>query len=161
MKKKPFKSRYSRITNPVTVALQNAATISDEINAAWVREELDAIDAMALRRGNPDHWSHLARMINLAEIMAKKGVGPEVIPVAAEAQVLLARVHMHWKKTGVWEMDMDQVHVMREAHQWHNLQRTAVSYGEYKRYFHYFVTSKAEHQTASEILEKFDALDTV
>ena len=161
--KKPFKSKYSKVQNPVLVAMTNAAPITDERNEAWRREENDAMDAMALRRGNNIHWSRLVRMANVAEVMAKAGIGIEVVPVAAEAQVVLAQVHERCRATGRWEMDMDEIHVMRELSEYHNLQRTAIPYGQFMQCFNRVVNIQKTGRvsTPKEILEQVNDLNAV
>ncbi len=156
--KKPFKSKYSRVQNPVLVAMANAAPITDERNNAWLREENEAMDAMALRRGSNLHWNRLVRMANVSEVMAKTGIGVEVIPVAAEAQVVLAQVHERCKPTGKWEMSMDEIHVMRELSEYHNLQRTAVPYGQFMQCFNRVVNTQKTGRvsTPKEILEQIN-----
>jgi hypothetical protein len=153
---KPRRWTKIKIKNPVLVAMENAAVISDARNAEYAVPERNAITALACGEGDKAAWDRVARMLNVAELMAKSGDGVEVIAVAAEAQIELARAANHFYKTGKFLLTAEGAYVLREAAEYHDLQRRSVPYGKYRAYIDRTIaTVKCGNTlTANQILEQ-------
>lgn len=156
MKKKKFTPKYARVKNPVLMAIENAAVITPMRNAEYRASEAVAIRNLATGQFGPNEWTVLVDIANMAEIMSKDGIGIEVIPVAAEAQVVLAQIRKRFADTGTWTSRPDEVFVMRELQEYHDLQRQSVAYGQYLAYAKKVANyvKGGNGQTFNQILEK-------
>lgn len=123
-----------RVGNPIEDAIRFSQPIQGKDLADLRKKDNAAIGALARGEANHLDWQWLSEMVNVAEVMAKDGMGVELIPIAAEAQVLLAKVYVRRKKEGTWTLTPDEVWGMREFYEWQDLQRQSVPLGVYKGY---------------------------
>ena len=82
----------------------------------------------------------LISLVNISEVMAKAGVGIEVVEPAKKAEIALAQIRARYQMTAEWKAHPEEVDAISELHQYHNLQRTSITYGEYCKH-----VTKAEH----------------
>jgi len=123
--------KYTSVKNPVLMAIENASVISPKRNAEYKNAELKAIGNMARGEFGNDEWVLMVDITNMAEMMARMGIGHEVIPVAAEAQVVLAKVRKEFADNNVWRIPQSEVFALRELQEYHDLQRQSIHYGQY------------------------------
>ena len=123
--------KYTSVKNPVLMAIENASLISARRNAEYTSSEIQALKNMATGQFGDHEWVVMVDVANMAEVMAKSGVGHEVIPIAAEAQVVLAHIRKRKKEEGTFTCRPDEIFVLRELQEYHDLQRQSVAYGQY------------------------------
>ena len=95
--------------------------------------ELTAIDAMTKGMGTPHDWRWIADVLNIAETMAKHGIGPEVLPYCENAQKALLEAKERYDKTGKMGLSGTGIKTIKELWEYHDLQRTSVARSEYER----------------------------
>jgi len=95
--------------------------------------ELSAIDAMTKGMGTPHDWRWIADVLNIAETMAKHGIGPEVLPYCEDAQKALLEAKERFDKTGKMGLSGTGIKAIKELWEYHDLQRTSVARSEYER----------------------------
>jgi hypothetical protein len=131
--KKQCKRRIWSLVNPITYAMQGAAiTPQQELNKLRNRE-LMAIEAFVKGTATLREWHDMTAMLNLAETMARDGIGPEVLPVCEEAQEHLtqaARRFERVKKMGTTGLG---IQCFRDLYEYHDLQRSSISRGELEK----------------------------
>lgn len=96
--------------------------------------ELAAIESFAKGKATVQDWRDIADMLNIAETMGLGGIGPEVIPVCAEAQEMLQEAAGRFESTGKMGTTGQGLQAFRELYSYADLQRTSVSRGEYERF---------------------------
>ena len=99
MRKKCKRRVWSTNINPVAHAIAGAA-VPDKQSLDKLRIcELSAIDAMTKGMGTTEDWRWLADIVNIAEMMGKAGIGPEVLPYCKEAQNELLKAAERYQST--------------------------------------------------------------
>ena len=73
-------------------------------------------------------------VLNLSEVMAKSGVGPEVLPVCAKAQEALHKAAMRFQDTKKMGLDGPGIQAIRELIAYADLQQASISRSEFEQY---------------------------
>lgn len=129
------KKRVKReLNNPIVEAIRGCQPISGKDLTDLRKLELKAVDALVQGTASRLDWEWLADLFNGAEAMAKDGIGTEVVAVAAEAQVILARIAVRARVEGKWCFASDEAWTLREAWEYADLQRQCITLSEYRRY---------------------------
>ena len=133
MSRKKCRRKVYPLLNSLAHGIAGAA-ISDEAALDKLRLcELSAIDALTKGMGTPHDWRWLADVLNIAETMAKHGIGPEVLPYCEEAQKALLEAKERFDKTGKMGLSGTGIKAIKELWEYHDLQRTSVARSEYER----------------------------
>lgn len=134
MSRKKCKRKHWPLLNCIEHAIEGvSATPIDRINKLRLLE-LSAIESFAKGKATPDDWRLLADAVNIAQTMAEKGVGAEVLLVAQKADEALAQAHARFKdsKIGKLLLTGPELGAIRELYEFHDLQRTSITRGEYE-----------------------------
>ena len=140
MKKKPKPRRWPKDQNVVALAMEHACIITKSRNDQFLLIELDCIASLRSGHFSNQQWNMLISLVNISEVMAKAGVGIEVVEPAKRAEIALAQIRARYQMTAEWKARPEEVDAISELHQYHNLQRTSITYGEYCKH-----VTKAEH----------------
>jgi hypothetical protein len=120
--------------NPIQHAIEGAAiTPEDMLNKLQLRE-LAAIDAFAKGVAGLRDWQDIVDMANLCELMAANGVGPEAADICATLQACMVEAARRYERTKKMGITGPGLQAMREVFEYHHLQRTSISRGEYERF---------------------------
>ena len=133
MRKKCKRKVWSTSINPLAHAIAGAAVADNAALDKLRLCELSAIDAMTKGMGTPHDWRWLADVLNIAETMAKHGIGPEVLPYCEDAQKALLEAKERFDKTGKMGLSGTGIKAIKELWEYHDLQRTSVARSEYER----------------------------
>ena len=133
MRKKCKRKVWSTSINPLAHAIAGAAVADNAALDKLRLCELSAIDAMTKGMGTPHDWRWLADVLNIAETMAKHGIGPEVLPYCEDAQKALLEAKERFDKTGKMGLSGAGIKAIKELWEYHDLQRTSVARSEYER----------------------------
>jgi len=79
-------------------------------------------------------WRTLVDVLNLSEVMAKAGVGPEVLPVCAKAQESLHKAALRYEVSKVMGLDGLGIQAIRELIEYADLQQGSVCRSEFEKY---------------------------
>jgi hypothetical protein len=154
------KKRVPRpVRNPIVEAIRGCQPIGGKDLTDLRLVELSAIDDLARGTATRRSWEGLADLLNVAEAMAKSGIGTEVIAIAAEAQVTLARVAVRAKAEGSWYLTTDEAWTLRTAWEYADLQRLCVTLNDYRRYLKQVADIRrtgANAITAEQLLEQLN-----
>lgn len=151
MRKRTRRKVYA-LVNPIDFAIQGAA-ISDEANLNKLRiRELAAIDAFAKGRATVADWHDITAILNLAETMAKSGIGKEeILPVCADAQKHLIEATRRYEKLGKMGTTGEGLKAFRDLYEYHDLQRQSVARSEYEK--HIKTTTDRIRSKSPEVIE--------
>jgi hypothetical protein len=133
MRKKCKRRVWSTKINPVAHAIAGAA-VPDKQSLDKLRIcELSAIDAMTKGMGTTEDWRWLADVINIAEMMGKAGIGPEVLPYCKEAQNELLKAAERYQSTKKMGLSGVGIKAIKDVWEFHDLQRTSIPRSEYEK----------------------------
>lgn len=134
MSRKRCHRKVYQLVNPITHAIASATIIPErEITKLQLRE-LSAIEAFRTGRATKDDWRAVADMSNVAETMARDGVGrAEVLPVCEKVQQALSDAHDRFMAGAHLGLDGPGLQAARDLAEYHQLQRTSVCRAEYER----------------------------
>ena len=96
--------------------------------------EYSALDAITKGMGTIQDWRTLVDVLNLSEVMAKAGVGPEVLPVCQKAQEALHKAAMRYQETMRMGLDEGGIQALRELLEYADLQQASISRSEFEKY---------------------------
>lgn len=133
MRKKCKRKIWSTAINPVAHAIAGAA-ITDRTSLNKLRaKEYAALDEFVHGRGTLDHWKTLTDLLNLSEMMAKQGIGIEVLDACQKAQDALVKAGKRFETTGKFGFDGPGIQAMRDLIEYADLQQSSISRSEFER----------------------------
>jgi hypothetical protein len=133
MRKKKHRKVYS-LVNPIFHAIEGAA-ITDEDTLNKLRDnELKAIEAFRLGAANEMDWKVISEFCNLAESMARDGIGPEALVATSAAQEALKEAHDRYLRIGKMGTTGQGLTAFKDAYEYHDLQRQSVARSVYERH---------------------------
>lgn len=133
MRKRTVRKVWALI-NPLAHAIEGAAiTPEQELDKLRIRE-LANIEAFRFGRATLRDWVELVSLMNIAEAMAKGGVGVEVLSVCMQAQDHLVESAARFQRTGKMGATGPALQCWQDLYEYHDLQRTSVARSEYERF---------------------------
>ncbi len=130
--RKHTKRRIYELVNPIKHAMEGAAFTSQQHLDALRIRELAAIEAFAKGQATVREWHEMTAMLNLAEMMAKRGIGPEVLVACQKAQEALIEAQQRFEKTKRMGTTGVGLQALRDLYEFHDLQRQSVARSEYE-----------------------------
>ena len=132
MSRKRCHRKVWNLTDPVTLAITGAA-ITDTARLDKLRLlELSALEAFKSGSPSVDDWRTMADVINIAETMARDGIGPEVLAVCLRAQEVLSEGFRRYKLHSNIGRAAGEYEALAEVYGYHDLQRSSVSRSVYE-----------------------------
>jgi len=133
MRKRTIRKQWV-LLNPIDFAIQGAAiTQRDKLDKLRTLE-YSALDSMTKGSGTVTDWRTLVDVLNLAEMMGKNGVGPEVLPICEKAQNSLHKAAMRYQETMRMGLDGEGIKAIRDLIEYADLQQGSISRSEFERY---------------------------
>jgi len=132
MKKKCKRKIWSTTINPITHAISGARVTEDRLLDKLRMRELSAFDSMVKGWGTVEDWRVLVDMMNIAEMMGKSGIGPEVLPYCEEGCQAMTEAARRYQKSMNMGLSGVGINALREICAYHDLQRTSVSRSVYE-----------------------------
>ena len=134
MTRKKTKRKHWNLIDNVTHAIVGAAiTQRDKLNQLRLLE-YSALDAMTKGSGTIQDWRTLVDVLNLSEMMARGGVGPEVLPICQKAQDSLHKAALRYEDTKKMGLDGQGIVAIRELIEYADLQQSSISRSEFEKY---------------------------
>jgi len=132
MKKMCKRKIWSTTINPITHAIAGARVTEDRLLDKLRMRELSAFDSMVKGWGTVEDWRVLVDMMNIAEMMGKSGIGPEVLPYCEEGCQAMTEAARRYQKSMKMGLSGLGINALREICAYHDLQRTSVSRSVYE-----------------------------
>jgi hypothetical protein len=131
--RKQCKRKHWNLIDPVAHAIAGASiTDQQSLNKLRMRE-LSAIESMSKGMATTEDWRHLVDMLNICEMMALQGIGPEALVACNIAQEALAQAAKRYESIKRMGLSGEGIQAIREVYEYHDLQRTSISRSEYER----------------------------
>jgi hypothetical protein len=134
MRKKTHRKVWSTQINAVLHAITGASITPRETLNKLRFTEYAALDAITRGMGTVGDWRTLVDVLNLSEMMAKNGIGPEVMPVCEKAQEALHKAAMRYQNTMKMGLDGVGIQAIRELLEYADLQQGSITRAEFERY---------------------------
>lgn len=132
--RKTTKRKHWKLIDPVRHAILGAGITQDHLLDKLRLIELAALDAMTKGLGTIQDWQELTDMMNISEVMARDGVGPEALPVCQQAQEALEQAARRYETTRRMGLTGTGINALREVFEYHDLQRRSIPRSEYEKY---------------------------
>jgi hypothetical protein len=155
MSRKQCKRRIYKLVNPIAYAIEGVAPPQGEKLRQLQMHELSAIEAFRTGTATVNDWSKVVGMMNLAENMAKAGIGPEVMQICDDLHSHLIAAAKRYEATGKMAITGPALQAMRDCYEYHDLQRTSVSLSEYEK--HILDTANRIRSKAPEVTDVLEA----
>ena len=133
MRKRTKRKQQWMLVNPINHALLGAAITQTHLLDKLRLRELAAIEAMSKGMGTIVEWQELADMMNICEVMATEGIGPEALPHCEQAQEALTEAARRYEKTKRMGLSGLGLKAIREVYEYHDLQRSSVPRSVYEQ----------------------------
>lgn len=128
------------------------AAITDKKSLDQLKlRDLSSLDAILTGNGGIQEWSDLTTSMNICEIMAKHGVGPEALEDCVLAQQELLSAAKRYEKSGVMGLTGNGIKAIRNMLEYHDLQRQSIQRSDYEKYID--ITLKRIKSKAPEVEE--------
>lgn len=134
MRKHTRRKIWSTRINAVAHAIAGAGITTRDCLDKLRLTEYTALDAMTKGMGTITDWQTLTDLLNIAETMARGGVGPEVLPVCEEVQETLWNAAERYQKTMRMGLDGKGIAAIRELIEYADLQQSSISRNEFERW---------------------------
>mgnify|MGYP006963607616 CR=1 FL=1 len=134
MSRKKTKRKHWNLIDPIAHAVVGAA-ITPRATLDKLRFlEYSALDAITKGHGTVQDWRTLVDVLNLSEVMAKGGLGPEVLPVCSQAQEALHKAAMRYQETKRMGLDGPGIQAIRDLIEYADLQQASICRSEFEMY---------------------------
>jgi hypothetical protein len=132
--RKKTKRKHWNLIDPIQHGIIGAAiTQRDKLDKLRMLE-YSALDAITKGSGTVSDWRSLVDVLNLAEMMGRGGIGPEVLPVCEKAQKALHEAAIRFEKTKKLGLSGEGIVAIRELIEYADLQQGSISRSEFERY---------------------------
>lgn len=132
--RKTTKRKHWKLIDPVRHAILGAGITQDHLLDKLRLIELAALDAMTKGLGTIQDWQELTDMMNISEVMALDGVGPEVLPYCKAAQDALEQAALRYQHTMRMGLSGEGINALRDVFEYHDLQRRSIARSEYEKF---------------------------
>ena len=134
MTRKRTKRKTWALLDPIQHAVIGAAITPRQTLDKLRFLEYTALDAITKGMGTIQDWRTLVDVLNLSEVMAKSGVGPEVLPVCAKAQEALHKAALRYEQSKKMGLDGPGIQAIRELIEYADLQQASISRSDFEKY---------------------------
>lgn len=131
--RKRTKRQVWKLINPVNHAILGAAITQEHLLDQLRLRELAALESMTKGSGTRVEWQELTDMLNVCEMMAMQGIGPEALPYCQAAQDALMQAARRYESTHKMGLSGPGIQALREVYEYHDLQRRSVSRSLYEQ----------------------------
>lgn len=134
MRKKTRRKIWDTSINPIAHAMVGAAITDDETLDVVRKREADSLEAFRTGTATRQDWNNINAAVRLAEVMADKGVGPEVMVHVKIAEMHLLEARDRYNRVGKIGTTGLGLQAFKDLIEYHELQRTSVSRAKYEEF---------------------------
>lgn len=131
MRKKTMRKHYA-LLNPIQHAMEGAAITAGPDLDKLRMIELQALEAFRTGAAGLREWHEIESMMNIAETMAKSGIGIEVESICMQAQAHLIDSAKRFERIGRMGATGPALQCWSDLYDYHDLQRKSVARSVYE-----------------------------
>lgn len=132
MRKTTKRKRWALI-NPIEHAISGASLVGRDSLDKLRLSELAALDAMIRGKGTVTDWRTLVDVLNLTEMMARQGIGPEALETCELAQNELHKAALRYESTKKMGLSGIGIQSIRDLLEYADLQQQSISRSEFEK----------------------------
>lgn len=132
--RKTTKRKHWKLLDPIRHAILGAGITQEHLLDKLRLTELASLDAMTKGLGTVQDWQELTDMMNIAEVMARDGIGPEALPYCKQAQEALETAARRYEVTRKMGLSGIGINALRDVFEYHDLQRRSIPRSDYEKY---------------------------
>jgi hypothetical protein len=149
--RKQTKRKFWKLIDPIRHAILGAGITQNHLLDKLRLTELAALDAMTKGMGTISDWQELTDMMNISEVMAMEGIGPEALPYCKQAQDALEQAALRYQRTMSMGLSGTGINALREVFEYHDLQRRSIPRSVYEKMI--IKTRQRIQSKAAEVVE--------
>ncbi len=139
------------LRNPIEYVKEGLVVTPDEDLNKLRMMELAALEAFRMGQATLAEWHRIKAMMNVAETMARSGIGEEVLSVCMQAQDHLIDAARRFERIGRMGASGPALQCWRDLYEYHDLQRISVPRAEYEKFIQ--KTHDRERSKAPEVID--------
>jgi len=133
--RKKCKRKHYELVDTIAMAIDGARITTDDKLDLLKAHEANMINSIVQCNENALYaYKELCQILGVSETMARNGIGPEVLAACKVAESALIKLKQRFEKWHKWDITDQELHAIKELFEWHHLQRTSISRGEYERF---------------------------
>jgi hypothetical protein len=131
--RKQCKRKVYKLVNPIEFAM-NGARFMDQNDLRDLRiREFTSLDNITKGKGTVQDWSDLVACLNLTEVMAMNGIGPEAMDTCMVAQRELEAAAKRYETTKRIVLTGVGIQAVRDMLEYANLQQTSIPRSQFEQ----------------------------
>jgi len=131
--RKRTRRKHWGLLNPINHAITGVAMIDREALNKLRLLELTALEAMVKGNGTVSDWRTLVDVLNLTEMMANQGIGPEALETCAKAQEELHKAAIRYEETKKMGLSAIGIQAIRDLLEYADLQQGSIHRSEFEK----------------------------
>jgi len=131
--RKQCRRKIYKLVDPISFAMNGARTMNpNELTNLRLRE-LASLESIIKGTGTKQDWCELMGCLNLTEVMAMNGIGPEAMDSCLVAQDALEEAAHRYKATGKMGLSGTGIKALRDVIEYAALQQTSISRSQFEK----------------------------
>ena len=135
--RKQTRRRVWRLVDPIAHAILGSRPTEKALLDQLRLRELSALEAMRLGKASRTEWNDIVAWLNMSEALCIAGIGREASQACQVAQQHMAEAAARFDRTGAMGLTGPGLQAVRDAWEWHDLQRQSCTRAEYTRCLDY------------------------
>lgn len=132
--RKKVKRKIYALVNPIDYAITGASLVGRDSLDKLRLTELAALDAMIRGMGTVSDWRTLVDVMNLTEMMARQGIGPEALETCALVQAELHKAALRYEKSKKMGLSGVGIQGIRDLLEYADLQQASIPRADFEKY---------------------------
>lgn len=132
MRKRTVRKHY-KLVNPIEYAIKGATLLEEKELQKLRIFELSSLDSISKGKGTKEDWDCLANVLNLTQIMAEHGIGPEAMESCLRAQKALEEAQQRYSQLGRVVLTGPGIQACRDMLEYAALQQGSVDRSTFER----------------------------
>jgi len=130
--KKHCKRKVRIPVNPIELAIAGARLVDQKALNYLRQRELSSLESITKGKGTRQDWQELADVMNITQMMALNGIGPEALECCDIASVALVEAKERFDKTGKMGLSGIGLAAIRDVFEYAQLQQSSISRSKFE-----------------------------
>lgn len=131
--RKQTKRKVWSLINPIEHAIVGAALVDRNSLDKLRLSELAALDAMIRGKGTLHDWRTLVDLLNLTEMMARNGIGPEALDTCSQVQEAMHQAAIRYEQTKKMGLNGVGIQAIRDLLEYADLQQQSITRSDFEK----------------------------
>lgn len=132
MRKRTVRKHY-KLINPIEYAIKGATLLDQKELQSLRILELSSLESISKGTGSKEDWQCLVNVLNLTQIMAENGIGPEAMEACLKAQDALEEAQKKYSNLGRVVLTGPGIQACRDMLEYAALQQSSIDRSTFER----------------------------